>query len=80
MKALYLTLSIIFTTLILILAFGNIGAICNNVNFLFFPVRMNTTSLSLIVAVLGMITGACYHAFIVRVLATSDEEDEADFE
>lgn len=80
MKALYLTLSIIFTVLILLLAFGNIAAQCSGVNFLFFQVQSNPTIIFLGVGVLGILTGMFYHAFIHRIFDTTPEEDEADFE
>ena len=77
MKALYLTLSIIFTTLILILAFENISAQCSNMNFFFISVQQNPTMVILGIAVIGIFTGASYNAFISRVLASSDEEEES---
>lgn len=76
MKALYLTLSIIFTALVLVIAFENIGAQCSNMNFFFYSVKQNPTMVILGIAVIGILTGATYHAFLNRVLTTSDEEDE----
>ena len=78
MKALYLTGSIIFTALILILSFENIGAQCSNMHFLFFPIRQSPTIVFLGLAVIGIITGLLYHAFMTRVLAgpTDDEDDD----
>jgi len=76
MKALYLTLSIIFTTFILIIAFENISAQCSNINFLFFPIQNNPTIVTLGVALIGIFTGASYHAFITRVLESTEEEEE----
>lgn len=79
MKTLYLVLSLIFSVLILILAFGNISASCSNLHFLFFPVDSNPTIISLSIAVLGLITGALYHAFITRVLEVSEEDTDQAF-
>ena len=76
MKALYLTASVILTGLILIIAFGNINAQCNQLHFLFYPVNANPTIVVIAMAVIGMLTGAFYHAFVNRVLESSDEEDE----
>lgn len=76
MKAFLLTLSIVFTVLILILAFENIGSQCSNLLFLFFPVKESPTIVFLGIAVLGMITGALYHAFWNRMLATTEEEED----
>lgn len=80
MKAFYLTGSIIFTVVLLIVAFGNIQAQCTALTFFFFPVRSSTTLVVLGVAALGIITGLFYHAFIARVLSSHDVEDDEDFE
>lgn len=79
MKTFYLTASIIFTVLILILSFGNFGAQCSNMVFFFYPIRQNPTMVFLGLAVLGVITGAFYHAFISRVLETPADEEDEDF-
>lgn len=76
MKAFYLTGSIILTVLVLILAFGNVTATCNQLHFFFFPVQSNPTIVILTVAVIGVLTGIFYHAFLARILE-SDEEDES---
>lgn len=76
MKAFYLTLSIIFTALIMVLAFENISAQCSNMNFFFFQVQSNPTIVVLGIAVIGVFTGAAYHAFIARVLSSVDEEED----
>lgn len=79
MKAIYLTLSIIFTVIILVLSFENIGAQCSMLKFLFYDVKQNPTFVILSVAVIGIITGALYHAFVSRVLATTEEEEDQKF-
>lgn len=79
MKALYLTGSIIFTVLILILAFENIGAQCSNLNFFFYPILSSPTIVFLGLAAIGVITGALYHAFIAKVFETGESDDEQDF-
>ena len=76
MKVLYLAGSILFTALVLILSFENIGAQCSNMNFFFYPVRQSPTIVLLGMAVIGIITGSLYHAFVTRVLESPDEEDE----
>ena len=76
MKVLYLTGSVIFTVLILVLAFENIGATCSNMNFLFYSVRSNPTIVILGIAVMGIITGALYHAFMVKILESTEEEED----
>ena len=80
MKALYLTGSILFTVLILVLSFQNFGAQCSNMNFFFSPIRENPTIVFLGLSAIGIVTGALYHAFIVKVLESTPEEDEQDFE
>ena len=79
MKALYLTASIIFTVLILVLAFENIGAQCSNMMFFFYNVRSNPTIVTLGIAILGIITGAFYHAFLGKVFGSSEDDEDADF-
>ncbi len=76
MKALYLTLSIILTVLLLVVAFGNIDAQCSQLHFLFYAVDSNPTIVVLAIAVIGVLTGASYHAFIGRVLDSGDDEDD----
>lgn len=80
MKGLYLAGSIIFTVVILVVAFGNIQAQCSALTFFFYPVQSNPTVVILGLAVIGIITGALYHAFIGRVLDSSGVEDDEDFE
>lgn len=79
MKVLYLTASIIMTVLILILSFENIGAQCTSLNFFFYSIAQGPTIVILGIAVIGIITGACYHAFISRVLSSTPEDDEQQF-
>lgn len=76
MKAFYLTGSIIFTVLILILAFGNVSAQCGQLVFFFFPVKQNPTIVFLALAVIGIITGLFYHAFIGKMLEVSDSDQD----
>lgn len=79
MKAFYLTMSIVLTVVILLIAFGNIGAQCSQLKFFFSDIRWNPTVLFLFIAVLGIITGAFYHAFLARFFATPEEEEDQDF-
>jgi uncharacterized integral membrane protein len=76
MKAFYLVGSILFTVLILVMSFGNIGATCSELYFLFFRVNENPTIITMTVAVVGVITGAMYHAFFSRVMATTDDDED----
>lgn len=79
MKAFYLTMSIILTVVILLIAFGNIGAQCSQLKFFFSDIRWNPTVLFLFIAVIGIITGAFYHAFLARLFGTSEDEEDQIF-
>ena len=76
MKIFYLVGSIIFTVLILIIAFGNVGAMCNQMNFLAMPVKQSPVLVILSVSIIGIVCGAMYHAWIVRVLDSGDDETD----
>lgn len=47
--------------------------------FMFYDVKQNPTFVILSVAVIGIITGALYHAFVSRVLATPEDEEDQKF-
>ena len=79
MKGLYLALSIVFTVIVLVLSFENISAQCSNLNLLFFPIRSNPTIVLLGTAVVGVITGMFYHAFLAKVFETSPEDEDEQF-
>lgn len=79
MKALYLAGSIVFSVLILILAFGNIDSQWSGMNFFFYTVDFSPTIIILLIAVIGIITGALYHAFLSQALNTSEEEEDQEF-
>jgi len=80
MKIFYLTGSIIFTALILVLGFENVGANCSNINFLFYSMQSNPTVIIFGVAIIGMIAGILYHAFFSKLMETTPEDDDASFE
>ncbi len=79
MKIFYLAGSIIFTVLVLLVAFGNVGAMCTQMNFLSIPIKKSPVLVILTVAIIGMICGAMYHAFIVRVLDSGDDDESDEF-
>jgi hypothetical protein len=79
MKTFYLTGAIIFTVLVLVLAFENISAQCSNMFFFFFPIRSNPTVVSLAIAALGVITGIFYHGFFTKFFAESSDEESDEF-
>lgn len=76
MKAFYLGGSIIFTALILVLAFENIGATCSQLFFFFFQVRQSTTLVILGISIIGVLTGLFYGAFLRRILSEDEESGD----
>ncbi|MFA5947476.1 MAG: hypothetical protein WC806_00685 [Candidatus Gracilibacteria bacterium] len=76
MKVFYLTGSIIFTVLILILAFENIQSSCTGLYFFFYAVDSSPTIITLALTILGIITGMFYHALIQNALNTSEDEED----
>lgn len=75
MKIFYLTGSIILTVLLLILSFENIGSQCSGLLFFFTTVESGPTITLMGMAVLGIITGAFYHAFIGKITAAPEDDD-----
>ncbi|MFH1720076.1 MAG: hypothetical protein ABH856_00490 [Patescibacteria group bacterium] len=80
MKAFWLTGTIVFLVLILIVAFGNIQAQCTYVTFLFYEVGSNIapTFTFFGMAMIGMITGVCVAGLFNSLFAKPAEEDEED--
>jgi len=83
MKVFYISGSILFSVLILIVGFGNIAAVCTQVSFLFSTVQTSVTMMVFGVAIFGIIAGMFYHALFIRIMSeASDEEyddDDSDF-
>lgn len=73
MKAFFLTGSIVFTVLILILAFENMGIQAKGFLFLFMPFD-NPFFLVLGLCLLGIITGALYTGLILSLAKGGDDE------
>ncbi|MFA7685638.1 MAG: hypothetical protein WCX95_02470 [Candidatus Gracilibacteria bacterium] len=78
MKVFYLTASIIFTVLLLILSFENIGSQCTNMLFFFYDFQSSPTIIFLGVAVIGIFTGVFYHSFLQKVLNAPEDDEEED--
>ncbi|MEK7673273.1 MAG: hypothetical protein AAB373_05305 [Patescibacteria group bacterium] len=76
MKMFYLTGSLVFTVLILILAFENIGATCSFLNFFFYEVEQSPTLVILGISVIGILTGILYHAAFQKMMGSKEEEDQ----
>lgn len=73
MKAFFISGSIIFTVLILILAFENMGAQVNGFQFLFTAFD-SPFFIVLGIAFIGVITGAFYTGLVLRLAKGDDEE------
>jgi uncharacterized integral membrane protein len=78
MRIFYLVGSLIFTVLILILAFENIQSICTYITIFFteLPTDAPPTFLIFGISVLGVFTGFCYHGLIASFFNSDDEEDD----
>jgi hypothetical protein len=76
MKAFFLTGSIVFTVLILILAFENMGVACSGFLLLFMPMESGFL-VTLALAFVGVVTGLFYAGFISQVLHSREEEQES---
>jgi len=76
MKSFYLAGSIIFTVLVLILSFENIGSQCTNMMFFFFSIDSNPALVLLGISALGIITGVFYHLFFQKFMASDSDEDD----
>lgn len=78
MKIFTLVGALVFTVIILILSFENIQASCNYLRFFFAEISNNTPPTFVIfgVALLGMIAGGFYMAFIQSILKGGEEEED----
>ena len=76
MRAFFLTGSIIFTVLILIIAFQNLGAGLQNFGILFAGID-SAFFLVIGIATLGIITGIFYTGLVTSLLRSGKEEEEA---
>ncbi|KKP37564.1 MAG: hypothetical protein UR28_C0029G0046 [Candidatus Peregrinibacteria bacterium GW2011_GWF2_33_10] len=83
MLILFILLSAAFSVLILILAFENIAAQCNYLQFFLAPISATTSITFLIfgVAFLGIIAGASYAGLVWAIFSKNgNSEDEEDGE
>jgi len=76
MRAFFLTGSIIFTVLILIIAFQNLGASLQNFGVLFAGID-SAFFMVIGIATLGIITGIFYTGLVTSLLRSGKEEEEA---
>lgn len=77
MKTFYLIGSVLFTVIILIVAFQNFGATFSGFTIFFSEVDWNGTLIVFGIAVLGMCAGGFYYGFLNSLLRSSQEDEEA---
>lgn len=80
MKAFWLTGTILFSVLILIVAFENIGSSCSSVNFLFYQVGsdVSPTFTFFGIAILGGITGMFIFGLLNSIFAKPIDDEAQD--
>lgn len=75
MKAFFLVGSIIFTVLILIIAFQNFSSTIDGFQVFFTPVNTNPTIIIFGIALLGIFAGGFYFGFLTSLLKSEEEEE-----
>lgn len=77
MKGFFAAGSIVFTVLILIIAFENIGGSFQGFLFLFSSLPQSTSPFFIVVgiAILGIVTGIFYTGLITQLLKSGEEEE-----
>jgi len=76
MKAFFLTGSIVFTVLALILAFENMGATCTGFLLVFLPVE-SSFMMTIALTFVGIVTGLFYAGLISSLLKSGQDEEPA---
>lgn len=76
MKTFYLVGSILFTVLILIVAFQNFTSSFSGFTVFFTEVEANGTIIIFGISILGMLAGSFYFGFLNTVLRNSQEDEE----
>lgn len=76
MKAFFLVGSIIFTVLILIIAFQNFGATLSGFTVFFSEIDTNGTIVVFGIALLGIFAGGFYFGFLNSLLKSEQEDEE----
>lgn len=76
MKIFYLSGSILFTVLILIIGFQNYGANISGFTVFFTELDLNGTLIVFGVSFLGICAGAFYFGFLTNVLRSKQEDEE----
>lgn len=76
MKVFFLVGSIIFTVLILIVAFQNFGATFNGFTVFFTEIEANGTLVVFGISLLGIFAGGFYFGFLNSLMKGSQEDEE----
>lgn len=76
MKVFFLVGSIIFSVLILIVAFQNFGATFNGFTVFFSSIQANGTLVVFGIALLGIFAGGFYFGFLNSLLRGGEDEEE----
>ncbi len=78
LRTFFLSGSIVFTIIILVIAFQNIQAQCTFVTFFFYAANSSTapTFFVFAVSVVGVIAGMLYMGLIMSFLSKGDDDDE----
>ncbi len=76
MKAFFLIGSIIFTVIILIVAFQNFGSTFQGFTIFFTGIETNGTIIVFGIALLGIFAGGFYFGFLNSLLKSSQDDEE----
>jgi len=78
LRTFFLSGSIVFTIIILVIAFQNIQAQCNFVTFFFYAANSTTSPTFLVfaVSVVGILAGMLYMGLIMSFLSRGEDDDE----
>lgn len=75
MKAFFLVGSIIFTVIILVIAFQNFNITMDGFQVFFTPIDANPTLVFFGIFILGVFAGGFYFGFLTSILKGEDEEE-----
>lgn len=76
MKTFFLIGSVIFTVLILIIAFQNFGSTFNGFTVFFSEIEANGTLVVFGIALIGIFAGGFYFGFLNSLLKSNQEDEE----
>lgn len=75
MKAFFLVGSILFTVIILVIAFQNFNTTLNGFQVFFTPIDTNPTLIVFGIFIIGVCAGGFYFGFLTSLLKSEDEEE-----